>query len=219
MTRAVAAAAVGVLAGIAAAGCGTGGLSKATGDQSHGKQLFTANCASCHTLADAGAKGTVGPDLDNAFGVGRSNQPGQGFKESTIREVVLGQIRYPAQKDPSSKDVFMPANIVRGQDAADVAAYVAAVAGKPPSGKGGKITATDGKSIFAAAGCTGCHTLADAGSSGTVGPNLDNAKPAKALVVQRVTNGKGAMPSFKDKLSKQQIQAVATYVSSVAGKK
>jgi cytochrome c6 len=217
--RAVEAAVVGAFVGIVAAGCGTGGLSKASGDQSHGKQLFTANCASCHSLADAGASGKIGPNLDDAFSVAVSKKPGQGFKESTIREVVIGQIRYPAQKDPNSKDVVMPANLVRGQDAVDVASYVAAVAGKPPSGKqGGKITATDGKTIFSAAGCTGCHTLADAGSTGTVGPNLDKAKPAKALVIQRVTNGKGAMPSFKDKLSQKQIQAVADYVSSKAGK-
>jgi mono/diheme cytochrome c family protein len=60
--------------------------------------------------------------------------------------------------------------------------------------------------------------LADAGTSGTVGPNLDDAKPPKDLVVQRVTNGQGAMPSFKDSLDAAQIQAVADYVSSAAGK-
>jgi mono/diheme cytochrome c family protein len=76
---------------------------------------------------------------------------------------------------------------------------------------------TDGKSIFTA-NCGSCHTLADAGTSGTVGPNLDDAKPPKALVVQRVTNGQGAMPSFKDSLDDTQIQAVADYVSSAAGK-
>lgn len=77
--------------------------------------------------------------------------------------------------------------------------------------------ATAGKQVFESAGCTACHTLADAGASGTVGPNLDQAKPPAALVVARVTNGKGAMPPFKDKLSETQIQDVAAYVSSVAG--
>ena len=76
---------------------------------------------------------------------------------------------------------------------------------------------TKGKQLFQAK-CGGCHTLKAAGTNGTVGPNLDEAKPPKSLVVQRVTNGKGAMPSFKDRLSKQQIDAVATYVSSAAGK-
>jgi mono/diheme cytochrome c family protein len=77
--------------------------------------------------------------------------------------------------------------------------------------------ATAGKQVFATAGCTACHTLADAGSTGTVGPNLDQAKPSAALVVERVTNGKGAMPSFKGQLSEKQIADVAAYVSSVAG--
>jgi cytochrome c6 len=74
-----------------------------------------------------------------------------------------------------------------------------------------------GKQVFLSAGCTSCHTLADAGAKGTVGPNLDEAKPSPELVVERVTNGKGVMPSFKDQLSEKQIQDVAAYVSKVAG--
>jgi mono/diheme cytochrome c family protein len=83
----------------------------------------------------------------------------------------------------------------------------------PPAGG----DATAGKQVFETAGCTSCHTLADAGATGTVGPNLDEAKPPASLVVMRVTNGKGVMPSFKGQLSEQQIQDVAAYVSSVAG--
>ena len=74
-----------------------------------------------------------------------------------------------------------------------------------------------GKQVFATAGCVSCHTLADAGSTGTVGPNLDAASPPYEKVVERVTNGMGVMPPFKDTLSAQQIQDVAAYVSSVAG--
>lgn len=74
-----------------------------------------------------------------------------------------------------------------------------------------------GKEIFASAGCGACHTLADAGSSGAIGPNLDDAKPPVALVVERVTNGMGAMPAFGEQLSDEQIQDVAAYVSGVAG--
>ena len=78
---------------------------------------------------------------------------------------------------------------------------------------------TAGKEIFlGASGCTGCHTLADAGSSGTVGPNLDDAKPSFDLAYDRVTNGQGGMPSFETSLTDQQRADVAAYVSSVAGK-
>jgi mono/diheme cytochrome c family protein len=74
-----------------------------------------------------------------------------------------------------------------------------------------------GKAVFASAGCGACHTLADAGASGTVGPDLDEAKPPVELAVDRVTNGQGAMPSFSDELSEAQIADVAAYVASVAG--
>jgi cytochrome c oxidase subunit I len=70
-----------------------------------------------------------------------------------------------------------------------------------------------GKTVFADAGCGNCHTLAAAGAKGTVGPNLDQAKPGYALVVDRVTNGFGNMPSFKGQLTTTQIQDVAAFVS------
>jgi mono/diheme cytochrome c family protein len=85
---------------------------------------------------------------------------------------------------------------------------------------GGEATAGDpaaGKDVFASAGCGSCHTLADAGASGSVGPDLDASKPSAELVVDRVTNGRGVMPPFADSLSEQQIADVAAYVSSVAG--
>jgi len=72
--------------------------------------------------------------------------------------------------------------------------------------------AAAGEAVFASAGCGGCHTLKAAGSSGTVGPSLDDAKPDQALVVDRVTNGAGAMPPFSGQLSAKQIQDVAAYV-------
>jgi mono/diheme cytochrome c family protein len=78
----------------------------------------------------------------------------------------------------------------------------------------------NGKIVFtktASPSCGGCHTLADAGASGIVGPNLDDAKPPFDKVVDRVTNGKGVMPSFKGKLTDQQIADVAAYVSQAAG--
>jgi cytochrome c553 len=78
--------------------------------------------------------------------------------------------------------------------------------------------AAAGKEVFlGSSACGGCHTLADAGATGTVGPNLDDAQPSAELVVDRVTNGQGGMPSFSSTLSEQQIADVAAYVSSVAG--
>jgi mono/diheme cytochrome c family protein len=86
------------------------------------------------------------------------------------------------------------------------------------SGSGGSANASaQGKQVFNS-NCKSCHTLKDAGATGSVGPNLDDLQPDKATVQRQVINGGGPMPSFKGKLSTTQINAVATYVSSVAGK-
>jgi mono/diheme cytochrome c family protein len=77
--------------------------------------------------------------------------------------------------------------------------------------------AVAGKSVFSSAGCSGCHTLKAAGATGTVGPNLDQAKPDYRLATSRVTNGKGVMPSFKGQLSDQQIADVAAFVVKATG--
>jgi cbb3-type cytochrome c oxidase subunit III len=204
-----------VILAIAAAGCGeagTGGISSG-GDTVRGEELFKQECGSCHTLAAAGTTGIVGPNLDDAFAPDRA----QGFEESSIQQLVAGQIKFPVTS-PSTGAPGMPADLVTGDDVDDVAAYVASVAGKPgaappPPGDG---QVADGKAVFTET-CAGCHTLADAGTTGTVGPNLDQSKPPKALVVDRVTNGMGAMPPFKGTLTDAQIQAVADYVSSSAG--
>ena len=73
--------------------------------------------------------------------------------------------------------------------------------------------AANGKAVFASAGCGGCHTFSEAGSSGSVGPNLDDASPSFDKVVSQVTNGGGPMPAFKDQLSEQEIRDVAAFVS------
>jgi mono/diheme cytochrome c family protein len=85
----------------------------------------------------------------------------------------------------------------------------------PAQYKNGNPTA--GKQVFLTAGCTGCHTLKDAGSHGTVGPNLDQAKPPLSMAVMRVTHGGGAMPSFKGQLSTKQIADVTAYVVKATG--
>jgi mono/diheme cytochrome c family protein len=86
----------------------------------------------------------------------------------------------------------------------------------PPPTTGGDAAA--GKTVFETAGCTSCHTLKAANAQGTVGPNLDDAKPPAELVVDRVTHGKGVMPPFAGQLTPKQIQDVAAFVSSSAGK-
>jgi len=223
-----------VLVAIACAGvltvtlsaCGTGGYTD-SGSQGAGKELFVSRCGGCHTLADAGTNGTIGPDLDDAFAQARA----AGMTSDTFTQVVASQIRFPIENPvtgapgmpgpdgrmgtlPSCDDVD-EGFCVEDQDQAisDIAVYVGAVAGTGVTAE----KPTDGKSIFTAS-CGSCHTLADAGTTGTVGPNLDESRPAKALVADRVTNGQGAMPSFKDSLDPRQIDAVADYVSGAAGK-
>lgn len=73
--------------------------------------------------------------------------------------------------------------------------------------------AANGEQVFASAGCGGCHTFEAAGSTGSVGPNLDEAAPSFGTVVGMVTNGGGAMPSFEGDLSEQEIRDVAAFVS------
>jgi mono/diheme cytochrome c family protein len=219
------------------AGCGSGSAlyeSGKTADQAAGKTLFVQKCGSCHTLADAGTTGQIGPNLDYAFYASRRD----GLGESTFVQVVRGQIAYPIAHT-STGAPGMPKNLASGTQADDIAAYVGRVAGvtdpattkpAPPPTTSTPTTSTPttttpaagdaaaGKAVFTSAGCESCHTLKDAGSTGTVGPNLDDAKPSEDLVKERVTNGKSPMPSFKGQLSDQQIADVAAYVSSVAGK-
>ena len=222
----------------ALAGCGAGGFSSG-GSRAAGEELFTQRCGTCHVLAAAGTRGTIGPNLDDAFAQARED----GMTDDTFAQVVAGQIRYPIE-DPSTEAPGMPgpdgpqgtlptcdevedgAFCVEDRDQAvdDIAEFVGAVAGTgaepaPPGNGdgGGDGEATDGKSIFQAE-CAACHTLADAGTSGTVGPNLDESRPTKTLALERVTEGRGAMPPFEDTLSPQQIEAVAEYVASTAGR-
>lgn len=100
-------------AALAVAGCGGGGEA----DPANGKTQFAAGCAGCHALADANSKANVGPNLDDAFRGARQ----QGFKESQFQGVVLRWIK--EAQPPMARDIFT------GQDARDVAAYVASVAG------------------------------------------------------------------------------------------
>jgi mono/diheme cytochrome c family protein len=96
----------------------------------------------------------------------------------------------------------------------DESAGTTPAATQAETGGGGE---EDGAAVYASAGCGGCHTLAAAGSTGAVGPNLDDLMPSKEQVEDQVRSGGGGMPSFADQLSDAQIAAVAEYVSSSAG--
>jgi cbb3-type cytochrome c oxidase subunit III len=199
--------------------CGTGGtVAGASADENQGRQLFTEKCGGCHTLAAAGSTATIGPNLDASFAESRS----EGFADSTIEDIVHDQIKFPgryptSQSNPNYLQANMPANLVTGQGAIDVAAFVAANAGKQGFVQPVAVTGTNGKEIFTSK-CGSCHTLKDAGTKGTVGPNLDQLKPPFAIVQHQVINGGGAMPAFKGVLTAKQIDAVAKYVAEQAGK-
>ena len=129
--RHVGALGIGATALMAAAGCGGQAIS-GNDNLVAGKQSFVAKCGSCHTLARAGTKGTVGPNLDAAFSQALRN----GEERSTVRGVVEHQILYPAQLAGHSTGTQMPAKLVEGEAARDVAAYVASVSGRPGQDKG-----------------------------------------------------------------------------------
>ena len=210
MLRAAVAGALGVAA-VVAAGCGSVAADQEAGSSARGKELFVEHCAGCHVLADAGALGVIGPNLDEAFGHARE----QGFDESTIRDLVRGQIAYPVT-DPPTGEPGMPANLVTGEDAAAVAAYVASAAGRPAGGEGGEEAAADPKQLFVQ-NCGSCHVLADAGTEGTVGPSLDEAQLSLGSAIEQITNGGGGMPAFEGRLTEEQIRAIAEYVVEASG--
>jgi sulfur oxidation c-type cytochrome SoxX len=254
---------VGCLAAAAVlfAGCGALGYTSAKGDKTKGKTLFQDKCGSCHTLADAGTSGAIGPNLDAAF----SQALAAGMTEDTVRQVVRGQIAY-AIDNTSTGAPGMPKNIVKGADARDVATYVASAVAKDaaanpsgapapapappptttttttttttpaPSGGGNAAQIAAGKTVFTGAGgCASCHTLKDAGASGTVGPDLDHlkadaqkaGKPLEAYTHESIVDPnayvvpgfpKGVMPpDFSTTLKKQQIDDLVAYLLSTAG--
>jgi mono/diheme cytochrome c family protein len=113
---------------VALAGCGKSGGSNA--DPVQGKQLFVQHCGSCHQLSHAGTKGTTGPNLDAAFARARHD----GFGSPAIKGIVYEQILYP------NREGIMPAGLVKGQEAHDVAAYVGSVAAVPGKDSGALAT-------------------------------------------------------------------------------
>ena len=194
-------------------------------DLENGKAKFVANCGSCHTLSRAGTQGTTGPNLDAAFQAALAD----GLDRDTIDGIVHRQILHPRRGS------VMKPEIVSGKDAGDVAAYVSYVAARSGEDRGrlasaGLAQAKSGDQIFTAAGCAGCHTFKPAGSTGNIGPSLDdlkseagNREPGKsaedyvresmetpdAYLVKGFGN---AMPSFKGRLTDAQIKALVDYL-------
>jgi plastocyanin len=124
---------VALLAGVAGVvGCGSRGSHP---DLVNGKTLFVGKCGSCHTLARANTKGIVGPNLDAAFASARA----QGFAHTGIEGVVRDQISHVRRGS------VMPLNLVTGNDARDVAAYVGYAAAKPGQDSGALASAGQSK--------------------------------------------------------------------------
>lgn len=186
-------------------------------DAENGRLLFTTKCGTCHTLKGAGTAATVGPNLDEAFAESRAN----GMDQDTIAGVVEQQIEVPRPAKPDQTDIYMPPGLVSGQDAVDVADYVASVAGvpgvKPPFSGGGP-----GGQVFTAQGCGSCHTLKAANAQGTVGPNLDEvlkgqdaAQILKSIVdpASAITPGfDNIMPTTFAALPKEQLDQLVDFL-------
>lgn len=207
------------IAALAASGCGTN-----SADEERGRVLFVQKCGVCHAMAQAGTTAQIGPDLDHAFAAARS----AGEDGDTIEGVVAAQIEFP-RPSTSNPAASMPADIVTGQDAQDVAAYVAMYAGvpgaAPPTVAGGP-----GAQVFAGNGCGGCHTLAEAQAGGTVGPDLDEVLPGqsaamveKSIVDPNAVIAKGFPPNvmpadYEQKLTPKELEDLVQYLlESTAG--
>jgi mono/diheme cytochrome c family protein len=193
-------------------------------DLSNGKALFTQECGSCHILGRAGTQGRTGPDLDSAF---RSALAG-GMDRETVEGVVHKQILNPRMSSA------MPAELVKGEDARDVAAYVGFAAARAGEDQGalaqaGLAGARTGDQIFTAAGCAGCHTLAKANANGDIGPSLDELAQAagdrpgspedyvrESLLDPDAVTAEGfqsgVMPSYEGRLSDEQLQTLVEYL-------
>ena len=190
-------AAITALVGLAMlAGCDT----SENADVERGRALFQSKCGTCHALAQAGTSATVGPDLDKAFLAARAD----GQDNDTIEGVVQAQIANPrpvSEDDPNYERTFMPADLVTGQDAEDVATYVGQVAGVP----GAAPPEVPPEQLFTER-CGSCHTLAAAGTSATTGPDLDEVLADKdaAYVEQQIVDPSSALtPGFSDGIMPQ----------------
>lgn len=167
--------ATGALSMIALGGCA---LKHPTANLVHGKQLFVARCGSCHTLSHAGTKGPVGPNLDDAFMQDRAD----GEKSTSIQGLVDYWIQYP---NPQG---LMPAKLLQGQDAQDVAAYVAHVAAVPGQDTGALASAVQTVTQTAAVEKNGVLEI-DADPTGQLRFLASKASATAGQVTLRMKNG------------------------------
>ena len=215
-----------VLSGAAfAAAVATGCDAQEDADRENGRNLFIEKCGTCHTLAEAATTANVGPNLDAAFAGARES----GMDEDTLEGVTQSQIANPREVDPELTNQYMPKNLVEGQDAEDVATYVASVAGvpgiAPPQAPGGP-----GGQVFANNGCGACHTLAAAETAGTVGPNLDEVIPGQdeAMVEESIVDPEaqptqgfpaGVMPQdYEAQIPPEDLELLVDFLIENAGK-
>ncbi len=110
---------------------------------------------------------------------------------------------------------LMAAGLPAGRSLAQQPAVPAAAAETPAAED---LRVAKGRDLFSSWGCISCHALADAQSHGDVGPHLDGAGLTEAFIVNRVTNGQGAMPAFGGQLTDQEIADIAYYIAKVAKK-
>ena len=195
-------------------------------DLSNGKAQFVQRCGSCHALSRAGTQGQTGPDLDAAFRAALRAGENRDTVEGVVREQIAN-VR---------KSSAMPPDLVEGDDARDVAAYVAFATDKSGEDQGalaqaGLEGATSGEQIFVAAGCGSCHELGKAGTSGTIGPSLDDlasaagerepGTSAEEYVGQSILDPdaftvdgfqSGVMPSYEGRLDERQVQTLVDYL-------
>jgi mono/diheme cytochrome c family protein len=156
-----------------AGGCGVQ-VKEGHGDLVNGKKLFVQKCGSCHILGRANSKGTTGPNLDQAF----DRALRDGYKRDTVRSVVHGQILYPNLRG------VMPAKLVTGDDAVDVAAYVGYAAARPGKDTGALATAVGGSQKALAKASAGVLTI-PADPNGQLLFQFKNAQaPAGPLTVK-----------------------------------
>lgn len=175
------------LAAVVLAGCGASTSADISGDfQDRGRQLFNANCGTCHVMAQAASQGVQGPNLDTAFAAARA----VGMNDDTVKGVVEYQIKHPRPSVVGYPGVSMPADIVTGNDLEDVARYVATYAGVPGAKPPGAPGEGPGAQVYANNGCGSCHILAEAQSAGVLGPNLDQVIPgmSRAMIEQSIVN-------------------------------